>query len=86
MGRFGKLIVKADRWPWQAKGPYHQSWHGRFGGGWDFKLGIATGATRGLGWTVILDLGLGSIRLNYKTKRSLAIDAARQAAKTKAAS
>jgi len=61
------LEVTASRWPWQGYGWFGGSdknvaplnpFGARFGGGWNYKLGIAVG-----GKTVILDLLFGSVRI-----------------------
>lgn len=37
--------------------------YGRFGGGWDWKLGIAVSSIKLKNWTVIIDLLFVSIRI-----------------------
>lgn len=69
----GRLVVKASRWPWQ--GATHQTrsaWMGRFGGGWDFKLGVAASRPKEYGWTVHIDLLFGSVTFSYRTHKHLA--------------
>ena len=48
-------------WPWQKS----NSIMGRFGGGWNFNLGIQVGGT-----TVLLNLIWGSIRITFKEKKN----------------
>lgn len=68
--KIGRLEIKASRFPWQGYGWFpHKNGNGpkaplnpmgsRFGGGWNYKLGIAVG-----GSTVIVDLLFGSIRIS----------------------
>lgn len=77
--RLGRLRITADRWPWQAcvphwshvgKTPKRYGWGlvpgmARFGGGWDWKLGLSISTS-----TVIVDLLFGSIRICLKSKES----------------
>ena len=70
--KLGRLEVKASRWPWMpleqhwshgSDAPARYGWGtvpgmGRFGGGWQYKLGVTAG-----GRTVMLDLLFGSIRI-----------------------
>lgn len=68
--RIGRIEVKALRWPWHGYGWLpHRNGKGpvallnpagsRFGGGWNWKLGISVGES-----TVLIDLLFGSIRIN----------------------
>lgn len=60
------IVVTASRWPWQLKSTNIFGMHlGRFGGGWQYKFGIAIG-----GRTVILDLIWGSLRITFPSRRS----------------
>lgn len=73
--KIGRLHIKADRWPWQGYGWFpHKSGNSwtfaplnsrgsRFGGGWDYKLGISIG-----GSTVYVDLLFGSLRIWWEGK------------------
>lgn len=67
--KIGKLEIKATRWPWQESGnPRNlKAWlnpsGSRFGGGWNYKLGIDIG-----GSTVILNLLFGIVRINWCSK------------------
>lgn len=67
--KIGCIEVKATRWPWQGYGWFpHKNGNGpkaplnsngaRFGGGWNYKLGVSIG-----GRTVLIDLIFGSIRI-----------------------
>lgn len=74
--RLGKLEIKARNWPWHVREAFWanppdktgklwgwkvKTWGmGRFGGGWHWKLGVAVGEK-----SVIIDLILGSIRINW---------------------
>lgn len=65
-----------SRWPWQGYGWFpHKTknkiaiaplnpYGSRFGGGWNYKLGIAIG-----GRTIIIDLLFGSIRIEFKREK-----------------
>lgn len=66
----GRLKVTADRFPWQGYGWFpHKNDNSqkamfnpsgaRFGGGWNYKLGLSIG-----GSTVIIDLIFGSLRFS----------------------
>lgn len=71
----GRLKITASRCPWQkvdphwshdGKAPERYGWGklpgmGRFGGGWDYKLGLQIG-----GRTLILDWGFGSFRFVWE--------------------
>lgn len=72
----GRLNIKASRWPWQKQkmhwsmdqrqenyGWFHKSPMGRFGGGWNYKLGFAL-ASR----TLMLDLLFGIVTISWKKK------------------
>ncbi|MFY1847920.1 hypothetical protein [Achromobacter dolens] len=71
--RIGKIEIIAQRWPWQGYGwfphkaskPKHTAplnpGGARFGGGWNYKLGIMVG-----GSTIIIDLLFGSIRIQRR--------------------
>lgn len=76
--QIGRLRITADRWPWQRPVSWHQQlsgnlprrygWGtvpgmGRFGGGWNWNLGIQVGSS-----TVILNLLWGSVRINWLKK------------------
>jgi len=73
--KIGRLNIESSRWPWQPiGGRYDQpnrtnyGWKplggmGRFGGGWNFKLGIAIGEN-----SMVLDLIFGMIRINWSKK------------------
>lgn len=65
-----KYEITASRFPWQGYGWFpHKNGKGptaplnpdsaRFGGGWNWKLGISTGGT-----TVLLDLLFGTVRIS----------------------
>lgn len=78
-----RVSITARGWPWQTVGNHWSSdldktagqkfgWNpfvvkgmGRFGGGWAFKFGIT--ASENLR-DIVLDLGLGSIRIIIKRK------------------
>jgi hypothetical protein len=69
--KIGRLRIRADRWPWDRSlyGPGRNGWGkvpgwGRFGGGWNWKLGIAIG-----GSTVMVDLIFGMVTFSME-KRS----------------
>lgn len=64
------LRIKADRWPWQMSGkrsnlvaPLNPR-GSRFGGGWDYKLGVSVGLgnTR---TTILLELLFGIITISW---------------------
>lgn len=69
--KIGRLTVPASRCPWQraephwshnGKTPVRYGWGrlpglGRFGGGWDYKLGLSIG-----GSTLLVDWLFGSFR------------------------
>lgn len=65
------MKIKFDRWPWNyynKKAKQRYGWRprktilmGRFGGGWNFKLGLMIGSG-----SIIIDLIFGSIRINWK--------------------
>lgn len=59
------IEIRAQRWPWQ-EGPGHRialfnPKGARFGGGWNYKLGIDIG-----GSTIILNLIWGMIRIDRR--------------------
>lgn len=65
-----KYEITASRFPWQGYGWFpHKNGKGptapinpggaRFGGGWNWKLGISTGGT-----TILLDLLFGTVRIS----------------------
>lgn len=56
--KIGKIHITPQRWPWQKSGK-SLIW-GRFGGGWNYKLGIDIGTT-----TIILNLLFGLIRFEW---------------------
>lgn len=79
--QIGRVKITADRWPWHISHPCvldprkaaKYGWlprggMGRFGGGWEWKLGIDASTT-----CIILNLLVGAIRISwYKPKgRSL---------------
>jgi hypothetical protein len=52
--------TKGQKWGWN---PFSVKGMGRFGGGWAFKFGLtASGDMR----DIILDFGLGSMRVRFK--------------------
>ena len=55
------MKVTFDRWPWQS--PCTRWYLGRFGGGWNYSLGVKCG-----GRTIIFDLLFGSIRISWEKK------------------
>lgn len=68
--KLGKINIKASRFPWQGYGWFpHKNGKGptaplnpggaRFGGGWNWKLGVSVG-----GSTILVDLLFGTIRIN----------------------
>lgn len=70
-----EFYAEPQRWPWQ-KG---YNWRGmtksaaplnpggaRFGGGWDFALGLRLSAPGRYGFSAILELGFGMIRLGWR--------------------
>lgn len=73
--KIGRLNATASRCPWQRVAthwshpegsPERYGWGriggmGRFGGGWDYKLGLAIG-----GRTVIVDWLFGSFRFTWE--------------------
>ena len=77
------IKVSAYGWPWQIVGghwgseldktegerfgwnPFKVKGAGRFGGWWAFKLGLTVSST---GRDVILELGIGAIRITKKDK------------------
>lgn len=65
-----KLNVEMQRWPWQDGYGWRSSdtchWmKPRFGGGWDYKLGIDV-VTNTYGFAVNINLLLGIITLIYR--------------------
>lgn len=91
--RIGVLIVRADRWPWQAG----YNWHGmtnssaplnrprngakaapRFGGGWKYNLGFQFS-----GRTLLIELLFGMLSFNIETAKHRR-EAAESAARRKA--
>lgn len=74
----GRLKITADRCPWQpvrehwshgGKAPERYGWGmipgmGRFGAGWDYKIGIQIGRN-----TVIVDWLFGSFRFVWERKQ-----------------
>lgn len=76
--KIGRLKIKASRWPWMPleqhwshgpNPPAKYGWRsvpgmGRFGGGWQYKLGIQWG-----GSTVIVDLLVGTIRFTWEKRK-----------------
>lgn len=69
--KIGRLKVTASGFPWQIRGGHWSTkeggkpwgWGkcdgmGRFGGGWDYKLGVMIGSR-----SFILDILLGTIRI-----------------------
>lgn len=73
--KIGRFRVKASRWPWQGYGWFpHKTGNrigcaplnptgARFGGGWNYKLGISIG-----GSTVIVDLLFGSLWISREER------------------
>lgn len=75
--QLGRLKITADRCPWQRVAPHwshpgdtpvRYGWGriggmGRFGGGWDYKVGVQIG-----GRTLILDWLFGSFRFVWARK------------------
>jgi hypothetical protein len=76
--KIGNLEITASRWPWQACTPHwshlgntpaRYGWGkvpgmARFGGGWDWKLGIAIA-----GREILLDLVFGTIRITRQAPK-----------------
>ncbi|MCP1550660.1 MULTISPECIES: hypothetical protein [Methylorubrum] len=78
----GNLIVTASRWPWQGYGwrstggptaPLN-TFGARFGGGWQYKLGIQIGGT-----TVLLDLLFGILTFRWESTAARAAQSRREA-------
>jgi hypothetical protein len=83
------MKVTTRGWPWQTIQPFWANsldrtvgqkygWNpfsvkdiGRFGGGWAFKLGVIISFDLR---DIVLDLGLGSIRINLKKESNHATD------------
>lgn len=70
--KIGKFEITASRFPWQGYGWFpHKNGKGpkamlnpsgaRFGGGWNWKVGVSVGGT-----TVLIDLLVGTIRISKK--------------------
>lgn len=67
--RIGRLLVRAERWPWQGYGwggrssklNAHLNDGARFGGGWKYKLGVSIGST-----TVMVDLLFGYLCFTWE--------------------
>lgn len=68
--KIGKVSITASRFPWQGYGWFpHKNGKGptamlnqsgaRFGGGWNYKLGISVGGSG----TILIDLLFGTIRI-----------------------
>ena len=58
----GKLTIKTTRWGnWSKDKSSWTAFMGRFGGGWNYSLGIRQG-----GNTILIDLMFGSIVLTWK--------------------
>ncbi|WP_088183946.1 hypothetical protein [Sphingobium sp. Z007] len=91
--RIGALLIRAERWPWQAG----YNWHGmtnsaaplnqprrgdraapRFGGGWKYNLGIQFS-----GRTLLVELLFGMLTFNIETAKDRRV-AAENAARRKA--
>lgn len=69
----GKYVtITAHRWPWQ-KDPNAQQW-GRFGGGWQWNLGVMISRPTDTGFTILFNLLYGMIRISFKTKKRLEMD------------
>ncbi|MFK4794913.1 hypothetical protein [Sphingobium sp. ZW T5_29] len=77
--RIGALIIKADRWPWQAgynwqgmtnsSAPLNQPRKGdkaapRFGGGWKYNLGLQFS-----GRTLLIELLFGMLTFHIETAK-----------------
>ena len=56
------MRIKFDRWTWPRQ--KSDRLMGRFGGGWDYKLGIAISSK-----TVLVDLIWGSVRIDLRRKK-----------------
>ena len=74
--KIGRLQVEAKRFPWQGYGWFpHKNGMGhkailnqsgaRFGGGWNYKLGISIGSS-----SVVLDLVFGIVRISIAEKQN----------------
>lgn len=75
-----KIKVTADRWPWQSRTPHwshsdiksnNWGWKpvpgmGRFGGGWNYNLGIQVGSK-----SVIVNLIFGQVIIKLITNKRL---------------
>lgn len=69
----GAFFARASRWPWQ-KGSYRAPLNprgARFGGGWDFALGVRLGLGNAPGWTASFDLGWGIVALGYRSAETV---------------
>lgn len=74
--KIGRLIIKAQRWPWQGYGWFpHRCSNpalraplngngARFGGGWRYKLGVSIG-----GSTILVDLLFGMLRIELEARQ-----------------
>lgn len=64
------IWVSPQGWPWQIResdgswGWGHPGGHGRFGGGWRWKLGIQWGGSQ-----CVFDLVFGYVRVSWDKKR-----------------
>jgi hypothetical protein len=62
-----KWYIKFERWPWQMQ--HLGVFSGRFGGGWEYALGLKASRPNSYGWTLIIDLLFGSVRLGYRSPK-----------------
>ena len=86
----GRLTIKSDRWPWDAKvfgngekyGWGQPPGMGRFGGGWNWELGFQSGGwKKEYGISVTFNLLYGFVCLTYHSKAYRAKNAREEAAK-----
>lgn len=62
-----KWYIKFERWPRQKQ--HLGIFGGRFGGGWEYALGFKASRPSSHGWSLIIELLFGSVRLGYRTDK-----------------
>jgi len=59
------VTISLSRWPWQKNTHWSNGLLGRFGGGWQYNLGIQIS----MNWkTIVFDLVWGQVRLEFGRK------------------
>lgn len=77
------MVIRAERWSWQGRGwfPHKDlsqvknspplSGGSRFGGGWNYALGVQISGSSKYGWTVLFNLVFGTVCISYRPRGDL---------------